>query len=54
MSTLVFRRLDLFLNALSGESSVMVQELASNEELLAMIKSGSSYEELLNWIKENY
>lgn len=54
MSTLVFRRLDLFLNMLSGESGVMIQELATNEELLAMIKTGSSYEDLLQWINENY
>lgn len=54
MSQLVMVNLGLTLNMLSSESSVMIQELAGNEELLAMIKSGSSYEDLLQYINENY
>lgn len=54
MSQLVLVNLNTTLLMLSGESGIMVQELASNEELLAMIKTGSSYEDLLNWLNENY
>lgn len=54
MSQLVMINLGLTLNMLSSESSVMIQELAGNEELLAMIKKGSSYEDLLQYINENY
>jgi hypothetical protein len=39
---------------LSGESGVMVEELADNKELLALIKQGKIYSELLEWINENY
>jgi hypothetical protein len=39
---------------LSSDSTVMVQELAENTELLALIKADTDYEELLEWVNENY
>lgn len=39
---------------LSGESTVMVQELAENPDLIALIKADTDYEELLDYINENY
>jgi hypothetical protein len=39
---------------LSGESTVMVQELAENPDLIALIKQGKTYDELLEWVLENY
>lgn len=54
MNQLLMINLDITLNMLSGESCVMIQELASDKELLAMIKAGSSYEDLLQYINENY
>jgi hypothetical protein len=39
---------------LSGESTVMVEELADNFDLIALIKQGKTYDELLEWVNENY
>lgn len=51
---LVMINLRTTLQMLSGESTVMVQELAENSDLIALIKQGKSYDELLEWINENY
>lgn len=51
---LVMINLSITLSMLSGESTVMVEELAENTELIALIKQGKTYEELLEWVNENY
>lgn len=46
--------LDNILRMLSAHSTVMVQELASNSDLIALIKKGKGYEELLEWVNASY
>jgi hypothetical protein len=42
------------LMSLSAESTVDVWLLAENEELAELYKSGATYEQMLEWVNENY
>jgi hypothetical protein len=39
---------------LSNESTVMLEILADDADLIALIKQGKTYDELLEWVNENY
>lgn len=50
------KTIDVFeeLQALSGESTVMVELLAEDADLVRMLKEGRTREECLNYVNTNY
>ena len=47
-------KLNHILSMLSGESQIDVFLLAEDEALVEMIMSGTDYEELLDYLNDNY
>lgn len=39
---------------LSADTTVMVSQLLEDEELVALVKAGTAYAELLDFVNENY